>query len=80
MPGRNQEFSESQLAGISPKGEGDVNWRSRMLSGLNEKSYTLFYKDICLNIIRSVSYTMVYSFYHRIYKNQVYIKKWNGLL
>lgn len=34
----------------SPKGEGDVNWKSGMLSGLNEKSYSLFYKDICLNI------------------------------
>lgn len=24
-----------------------------MLSGLNERSYSLFYKDICLNIIHS---------------------------
>lgn len=35
-----------------------------MFSGLNEKLYSFFYKDICLNIIRSVSYTMAYGFYH----------------
>lgn len=64
----------------SLKGEGDVNWRSRMFSGLNEKLYSFFYKDICLNIIRSVSYTMAYGFYHGVYYKQVYIKKWNGLL
>lgn len=51
-----------------------------MFSGLNEKLYSFFYKDICLNIIRSVSYTMAYGFYHGVYYKQVYIKKWNGLL
>lgn len=39
----------------SPKGEGDVDGKSRMLSGLDEKSCSLFYKGMCLNMVCSVS-------------------------